>query len=167
MDNPSVTFDHQRKEDHSSLATPSQNNPIPPSSDLFVTQTAIVHDLMVDRYLSHLFLQIGIPANKIGFQFLREAVQLVLQDPSLQHRLMRGLYPQIAQRHHTSVYCVEHSMRCAIASAWSRGRPDMVEKLLGRGVITPYDKPTNGEFIALVAVNIRMLLEGHPLFQNS
>lgn len=166
MDTTSVTFDHQRKEDHTALAKPSQNTAVPPSSDLSVSQTAIVHELMVDRYLSHLFLQIGIPANKLGFHFLREAVQLVLQDPSLQHRLMRGLYPQIAQRHHTSVYCVEHSMRCAIASAWSRGRPEMVEKLLGRGVITPYDRPTNGEFIALVAINIRMLLEEHPLFQN-
>lgn len=166
MDTISVTYDQQRKEvDHAVLATPSQSAAVTPSSDLSVSQT-IVHDIMVERYLSHLFLQIGIPANKIGFHFLREAVQLVLQDPSLQHRLMRGLYPQIAQRHHTSVYCVEHSMRCAIASAWSRGRPEMVEKLLGRGVIPPYDRPTNGEFIALVAINIRMLMEQHPALEN-
>ena len=163
MDHISVTFDHQRRtEDPTVLSTPSQSAAIPPSSDLSVPQ-AVAHDIMVDRYLSHLFLQIGIPANKIGFLFLREAVQLVLADPSLQHRLMRGLYPQIAQRYHTSVYCVEHSMRCAIASAWSRGRPDIVEKLLGRGVIPPYDRPTNGEFIALVAVNIRLALEENQI----
>ncbi len=159
MDHISVTFDQQRKaEDQAVLVTPSQDTAIPPNSDLSVPQT-IAHDIRFDRYLSHLFLQIGIPANKIGFQFLRDAVQFVLADPSLQHQLMRGLYPKIAQRYHTSVYCVEHSMRCAIAAAWSRGRPEMVEKLLGRGVIPPYDRPTNGEFIALVAVNIRLALE--------
>lgn len=159
MDHISVTFDQQRKaEDQAVLVTPSQDTATPPSSDLSVPQ-AVAHGIRVDRYLSHLFLQIGIPANKIGFQFLRDAVQLVLAEPSLQHQLMRGLYPQIAQRYHTSVYCVEHSMRCAIAAAWSRGRPEMVEKLLGRGVIPPYDRPTNGEFIALVAVNIRLALE--------
>ena len=112
----------------------------------------------IDRYLSSLFLQIGIPANKLGYRFLRESVRLVLFDPSLQHRLMHGLYPQVAERFHTSVYCVEHSMRCAITSAWNRGRPELVEKLLGRGVITPYDKPTNGELIALVAENLRLLI---------
>lgn len=112
----------------------------------------------IDHYLCNLFLQIGIPANKLGYRFLREAVHLVLQDPSLQNMLMRGLYPRIAERFHTSVYCVEHSMRCAITAAWSRGRPELVEKLLGRGVITAYDKPTNGEMIALVAEKVRMLL---------
>lgn len=117
----------------------------------------------IDRYLYSLFLQIGIPANKLGYRFLREAVHLVLRDPSLQHRLMRGLYPQIAERFRTSVYCVEHSMRCAITSAWNRGRPELVEKLLGRGVSTSYDKPTNGELIALVAENLRLLISEQRL----
>ena len=116
------------------------------------------HSQHIDRYLSNLFLQIGIPANKHGFRFLRESVRLVLMEPDLQHQLMRGLYPQVASRFNTSVYCVEHSMRCAITAAWNRGRPELVEKLLGRGVITPYDKPTNGEMIALVAENVRLLL---------
>lgn len=117
----------------------------------------------VDRYLSNLFLQIGIPANKLGYRFLREAVWLVLKEPSLQHKLMHGLYPQVAEHFHTSVYCVEHSMRCAITTAWSRGRPELVEKLLGRGVSTAYEKPTNGELIALVAENARLLLKEHKL----
>lgn len=116
----------------------------------------------IDRYLSSLFLQIGIPANRPGYRFLREAVHLVLEEPALQNMLMRGLYPRIAENFHTSVYCVEHSMRCAITAAWSRGRPELAEKLLGRGVMTAYDKPTNGEMIALVAENVRLLLmENH------
>ena len=112
----------------------------------------------IDRYLSNLFLQIGIPANQQGFRFLNEAVKLVLKEPTLEHRLMHGLYPRLAEHFHTSVYCVEHSMRCAITAAWNRGRPELVEKLLGRGVITAYDKPTNGELISLVAENARLLI---------
>lgn len=123
----------------------------------------ILHVNQIDRYLSNLFLQIGIPANKLGFRFLRASVQLVLQEPDLQHKLMRGLYPRVAAQFDTSVYCVEHSMRCAITAAWHRGRPELVEKLLGRGVMTAYDKPTNGELIALVAENVRLLLRDGKL----
>lgn len=112
----------------------------------------------LDRYLSNLFLQIGIPANKLGFRFLRESVRLVLLDPSLQHRLMHGLYPLVAERFNTTVYCVEHSMRVAITAAWARGRTELIEKQLGRGVITAYEKPTNGELIALISENIRLLI---------
>lgn len=166
MDSTSVTFDHQHKaEDSKIIATPSQNAVILAESGL-PNCTAAAQDIMVSRYLSYLFLQIGIPVNKSGFYFLIEAVQLVLKDPRLQRRLMQGLYLQIAEHHQTSVYCVEHSMRCAIASAWSRGRPEMVEKLLGRGVIPPYERPTNGEFIALVAVHIRFAMEEKAL-QNT
>lgn len=112
----------------------------------------------VDRYLSNLFLQIGIPPNQRGFEFLHKAVQLVVEEPSLQRHLMHGLYPKVAECFHTTVNCVEHSMRCAITTAWNRGRPELVEKLLGRRVITAYAKPTNGELIALVAENVRLLL---------
>lgn len=125
----------------------------------FPLDSDVILSTQVDRYLSNLFLQIGIPPNKLGYRFLRESIRLVLQDDSLQHRLMHGLYPMVAERFHTSVYCVEHSMRCAITAAWNRGRPELVEKLLGRGVITAYDKPTNGEMIALVAENLRILIQ--------
>ena len=135
-------------------------SPAEPPEDYF-QQSELSHQ--VDRYLSNLFLQIGIPANKLGYRFLRESVRLVLLEPSLQHKLMHGLYPQVAKRFDTSVYCVEHSMRCAITAAWNRGRPELVEKLLGRGVITAYDKPTNGELIALVAENLRLLIDEHQL----
>lgn len=113
----------------------------------------------IDRYLSTLFWQIGIPANNLGFCFLRDAVKFILEEPDLQYRLMHGLYPKIAAHRNSTVYCVEHSIRCAISSAWTRGRPELVEEMLGRGVMSAYDKPTNGELIALIAENIRLLLQ--------
>ena len=115
----------------------------------------------IDRYLSNLFLQIGIPANQQGFRFLNEAVKMVVQEPMLEHRLMRGLYPRLAEHFHTSVYCIEHGMRCAITTAWNRGRPELAEKFLGRGVMNAYSKPTNGELISLVAENVRLLINEH------
>jgi len=140
----------------------SDTSPIPNDmlvSDAFHHLSPSDANRYIDRYLSNLFLQIGIPANQQGFRFLNEAVKLVLKDPALERRLMRGLYPSLAERFHTSIYCVEHSMRCAITTAWNRGRPELVEKLLGRGVITAYDKPTNGELISLVAEKTRLLID--------
>ena len=120
-----------------------------------------------ERYLTTLFLQLGIPVNKQGYQFLREAVWMVIQDPSLQRKLMHGLYPKIAELHNTSVYCVEHSMRCAITAAWNRGRPELAEKVLGRGVLTSYDKPTNGEMIALIAEHLKLEIQEYQFRQAS
>jgi len=151
----------------SSLQTETLESHLPETQSLSVTlppdeYTSATDPYMlacrIDRYLSNLFLQIGIPANKLGFRFLRESVKLVLQDPSLQHRLMHGLYPAVAEYYGTTVYCVEHSIRKAITSAWSRGRMELIERELGRGVITAYEKPTNGELIALVAENVRLLI---------
>ena len=85
----------------------------------------------VDRYLYSLFLQLGIPANKRGFHHLCVAVKLALENPELQHHLMHGLYPKVAEQLGTNVCCVERSIRTAITSAWSRGRPDLIEKQLG------------------------------------
>lgn len=113
----------------------------------------------VDRYLYSLFLQLGIPANKRGFHHLCVAVKLALENPELQHHLMHGLYPKVAEQLGTNVCCVERSIRTAITSAWNRGRPDLIEKHLGRGVITPYEKPTNGEMISLITENVRLLIQ--------
>lgn len=113
----------------------------------------------VDRYLYSLFLQLGIPANKRGFHHLCVAVKLALENPELQHHLMHGLYPKVAEQLGTNVCCVERSIRTAITSAWNRGRPDLIEKHLGRGVITPYEKPTNSEMISLIAENVRLLIQ--------
>lgn len=133
----------------------------PSASDLTIADgpsSLSVPSCRLDRYLFNLFVQIGIPVNKPGFRFLCDAVKLVLRDPSLQHRLMHGLYPQIALRYGKSAYCVEHSMRMAITDSWNRGRTELIEQKLGRGVITAYEKPTNGELIALVAENVRLLV---------
>lgn len=104
-----------------------------------------------DEEIANLFLTIGIPAHIKGYQYLREAVRMVSEDRSLLSRITKELYPGVAKRFSTSASKVERAMRHAIEVAWNRGRLDAVNALYGYRVFTPEDKPTNGEFIAVIS----------------
>lgn len=105
----------------------------------------------VDDRLSNLFLGLGIPAHIKGYHYLREAVKLVLDNPDSINRITKELYPAIARRFGTSASKVERAIRHAIEVGWSRGRVESLNRAFGCRVATPEDKPTNGEFIALIA----------------
>ena len=109
-----------------------------------------------DEQITNLFLTLGIPAHIRGYQYLREAVQMVLEDHDLINRITKELYPGIARRFDTSASKVERAMRHAIEVAWQRGRLDTVNQMYGYKVFKREQKPTNGEFIALVADKIAM-----------
>lgn len=105
----------------------------------------------VDERVTNLFLTLGIPAHIKGYQYLREAVMMVLDNRDVINRITKELYPGIARRFDTSASKVERAMRHAIEVAWSRGRLDTVNKMYGYKVFDAMDKPTNGEFISCVA----------------
>ena len=105
----------------------------------------------VDEQVTNLFLTIGIPAHIKGYHYLREAVRMVLAEPDVINRITKELYPGIARKFDTTASKVERAMRHAIDVAWSRGRLDSVNNMYGYKVLSPDDKPTNGEFIALIA----------------
>ena len=105
----------------------------------------------IDDRLSNIFLSLGIPAHIKGYQFLREAVKLVLDNPDSINRITKELYPAIARRFGTSASKVERAIRHAIEVGWSRGLVESLNRAFGCRVATPEDKPTNGEFIALIA----------------
>ena len=105
----------------------------------------------LDERLGSLFLTIGIPAHIKGYQYLRCGVRLAVENPGIINRITRELYPGIAARFDTTASEVERAIRHAIDVAWSRGRLDSVNSMYGYKVLSPDDKPTNGEFIALVA----------------
>jgi len=105
----------------------------------------------IDEKLAGLFLTIGIPAHIKGYQFLREAVKMVVENPDVINRITKELYPGIGKRFNTSASKVERAIRHAIEVAWSRGRVDTLNKAFGYKVATKEDKPTNGEFIAMIA----------------
>ena len=105
----------------------------------------------MDEKLAGLFLTIGIPAHIKGYSFLREAVKMVVENPDIINRITKELYPGIGKRFNTSASKVERAIRHAIEVAWSRGRIDTLNKAFGCKVATKEDKPTNGEFIAMIA----------------
>ena len=104
-----------------------------------------------DEQVTNIFLTIGIPAHIKGYHYLREAVRMVLEQPDVINRITKELYPGIARKFDTTASKVERAMRHAIDVAWSRGRLDAVNSMYGYKVLSPDDKPTNGEFIALIA----------------
>lgn len=105
----------------------------------------------LDDKLAGLFLTIGIPAHIKGYQYLQEAVKMVVENPDIINRITKELYPGIGHRFNTTASKVERAIRHAIEVAWSRGRIDTLNKAFGCRVATQEDKPTNGEFIAMIA----------------
>ena len=110
----------------------------------------------LDEKLSSLFLTIGIPAHIKGYQFLREAVKMVIDNPDVINRITKELYPGIGRRFNTTASKVERAIRHAIEVAWSRGRVETLNRAFGCKVATKEDKPTNGEFIAMIADKLSM-----------
>lgn len=112
----------------------------------------------LDEKISTIFLSVGIPASIKGYQFLREAVKLTIDKPYLINAVTKELYPTIAQKFETSASKVERAIRHAIEVAWNRGKVENINTIFGIKVYATNEKPTNSEFIALIAD--RMLLEG-------
>ncbi len=110
-----------------------------------------VSEMSLDERLSNIFISVGIPAHIRGFKFLREGVKEAVEDPELVNNITKDLYPSIALKYRTTSSKVERAIRHAIEVAWSRGRIDNLNALFGMKVYTSQDRPTNGEFIALLA----------------
>lgn len=112
----------------------------------------------LDEKLSNIFLTMGIPAHIKGYQFLREAIKMSIDTPELINSITKKLYPAIAEHFSTSASKVERAIRHAIEVAWNRGKIENLNAIFGIKVYGANEKPTNGEFIALVAD--KMLIEG-------
>ena len=125
-------------------------NGLPASLPVF-PQAQPSHTQSIDDKLSSLFLTIGIPAHIKGYQYLRAGVKMVVENPDVINRITKELYPGIAAQFGTTASKVERAIRHAIEVAWNRGRIESINKAFGCRVCTPEDKPTNGEFIAMIA----------------
>lgn len=100
--------------------------------------------------------EIGIPAHIKGYQYLRDAIIMSVQDAEMLSSVTKILYPTIAKRHQTTPSRVERAIRHAIEVAWSRGKMDTLNELFGYTVNGGKGKPTNSEFVALIADKIRL-----------
>ena len=111
----------------------------------------------LDEKISKIFINVGIPPHIKGYAFLREGVKMAVEEPSIINSITKKLYPSIGEKYSTSASKVERAIRHAIEVAWNRGRIETINNILGVRAYVGAEKPTNGEFIALVAD--KMILE--------
>ncbi|MDQ7095808.1 sporulation transcription factor Spo0A [Desulfosporosinus sp. PR] len=132
---------------HKSIA----NNPVPAgilpptSKNLEVEVTRMIH-------------QMGVPAHVKGYQYLRDAIVSVVVDVSLLGAVTKELYPMIAEKYQTTPSRVERAIRHAIELAWDRGNVDFMNRFFGYTINIDRGKPTNSEFVAMVADKLRMAI---------
>ena len=105
----------------------------------------------LDERISNIFISIGIPPHIKGYSYLREGIKMAVEDPHIINNVTKGLYPIIGERFDTTASKVERAIRHAIEVAWNRGRIEAVNAIFGARVYIGTEKPTNSEFIALVA----------------
>lgn len=113
-----------------------------------------VHDLEKD--VTEMIHEIGVPAHIKGYQYLREAIMMSVEDVEMLNSITKVLYPTIAKRFQTTPSRVERAIRHGIEVAWARGRSETLEGMFGYTISAGKGKPTNSEFIALIADRIRL-----------
>ncbi len=113
------------------------------NSNLQVSISKLLHDL-------------GIPSHIKGYQFLRDAVNMLFEDPNMIGGITKELYPELANKYNTTVSRVERSIRHAVEVSWNRGDIDLMEKIFGHSVDIDRAKPTNSEFIVTIADKLRL-----------
>lgn len=121
--------------------------------------TSSVSSLDLDQEITALIHLIGIPAHIKGYLYLREAITMVYQDVELLGLVTKQLYPAVAQKYKTTPSRVERAIRHAIEVAWTRGNLDAIERVFGHTINQERGKPTNSEFIAMIADRLRLKLK--------
>ena len=132
--------------------------PAPPlmQNSGIVESDGAVSKKMLDTTITSIIKEIGVPAHIKGYAFLREAIQKVYTDADLLGSVTKVLYPEIADKYNTTPSRVERAIRHAIEVAWNRGNYEVISKMFGYTVHHLKSKPTNSEFIAMIADKIRL-----------
>lgn len=121
-------------------------NQAPEEIDLETLVTEFIHEL-------------GVPAHIKGYQYIRSAIMMVVENMELLNYITKQLYPTIAKKYGTTSSRVERAIRHSIEVAWTRGKPQTMDEIFGYTIDTGKGKPTNSEFIAMVADRIRLRIK--------
>lgn len=113
-------------------------------------------ELNLERDVTDIIHEIGVPAHIKGYQYLRDAIMMSVKDMDMLNSITKVLYPTIAKCYQTTPSRVERAIRHAIEVAWSRGKMDTIDELFGYTIHMGKGKPTNSEFVALIADKIRI-----------
>ncbi len=112
----------------------------------------------IETMVTSIIHEIGVPAHIKGYQYLREAIIIAVNDMDVINAITKVLYPQVAKTFQTTPSRVERAIRHAIEVAWDRGDLDTLQKFFGYTVSNTKGKPTNSEFIALIADKLQLQL---------
>lgn len=113
----------------------------------------------LEALVTNLIHEVGVPAHIKGYQYLREAIMMVVNDIDVINQITKSLYPKIAYKFNTTPSRVERAIRHAIEVAWGRGQQEAVENIFGYTISASKGKPTNSEFIAMIADKLRLELK--------
>ena len=113
----------------------------------------------LEALVTNVIHEVGVPAHIKGYQYLREAIMMVVNDIDVINQITKSLYPKIALKYSTTPSRVERAIRHAIEVAWGRGQQEAVESIFGYTISAAKGKPTNSEFIAMIADKLRLELK--------
>lgn len=117
-----------------------------------------ISDKELEKYITQIIHEVGVPAHIKGYQYLRESIKMVINDMELINSITKQLYPTVAKQYKTTASRVERAIRHAIEVACDRGETEAINELFGYTMDTKRGKPTNSEFIALIADKLRLQL---------
>ena len=113
----------------------------------------------LEALVTNIIHEVGVPAHIKGYQYLREAIMMTVEDSDMINQITKQLYPDIAHKYKTTSSRVERAIRHAIEIAWGRGQLETVQDIFGYTINLSKGKPTNSEFIAMIADKLRLELK--------
>jgi len=116
-------------------------------------------EVNLETKITGILHEIGVPAHIRGYHYMREAIMMAVEDLDILNYITKELYPTIAKKCNTTPSRVERAIRHAIEVAWSRGKVEVIDSLFGYTISNHKGKPTNSEFIALIADRLRLELK--------
>ena len=115
----------------------------------------------LEELVTSIIHEVGVPAHIKGYQYVREAIMITVEDMEVINSVTKVLYPEVAKRYHTTPSRVERAIRHAIEVAWDRGDLETLQRFFGYTVSNAKGKPTNSEFIAMISDQIRLKLQNN------
>ncbi|MGN1299561.1 MAG: sporulation transcription factor Spo0A [Candidatus Scatovivens sp.] len=125
----------------------------------FINMNSHVKEDNLEAMVTNIIHEVGVPAHIKGYQYLRDGIIMAIKDIDVINQITKSLYPDLAKKYKTTSSRVERAIRHAIEVAWSRGQVETVENIFGYTVNANKGKPTNSEFIAMIADKLRLELK--------
>ncbi|GAV25644.1 sporulation transcription factor Spo0A [Carboxydothermus islandicus] len=132
------------------------SKPITASNTTSVLSSQLPKTKNLELLVTNIIHEMGVPAHIKGYHYLRDAILMVTKEVNLLGAITKELYPMIAQKYHTTPSRVERAIRHAIELAWDRGNIELINKYFGYTIDVERGKPTNSEFIAIIADRLRL-----------